>query len=303
MSLPYWPRSSWLAIVQTSRYSPGASVTLIGSRGLAGLHRLHAARRGPARACRRPSSGGTWTARLCVRRPVLRTTNLIRPAAARDDVLRDDPVLVERERRIGRSVRNVSPAAAAAQGDRRGGQQSGCEAEAGHSPDALFRMICAAHGPPLSDRRHASPPRRSFRAAAARRAWRSPSRRSEPRGRGAVRRALRRLPHADGRRNAGLGREGHRQGERRRPELRHAQGDRRGRRVRDRERRLLRRDHAREHRDGRREAGHRASSSPSTRARRSRRRRPPAARARAAPTTSPKAADSRTAAPLCWTSG
>ena len=65
-------------------------------------------------------------------------------------------------------------------------------------------------------------------------------------------------------RHAGLDDEGHRPRERRRPELRRAQGDRRRRPLRDRKRRLLRRDHAREHRHRAGGASRSPSSSPST---------------------------------------
>ena len=76
--------------------------------------------------------------------------------------------------------------------------------------------------------------------------------RPEPRGRGALRRALLGLPHADGRRGAGLGRTASCAT---RARTSTSARSLRGRPLRDPQRRLLRRDHAPEHRRRRRGRG------------------------------------------------
>ncbi|CAA9482493.1 MAG: hypothetical protein AVDCRST_MAG67-962, partial [uncultured Solirubrobacteraceae bacterium] len=78
--------------------------------------------------------------------------------------------------------------------------------------------------------------------------------RPQPPRRRDLRRPLRLLPHAGGRRHAGLHVRHRRPRARGRPELQRSQGERRGRRLRDPERRLLGRDHAGEHRHRRGDA-------------------------------------------------
>src|SRR4051812_48567814 len=117
------------------------------------------------------------------------------------------------------------------------------------------------HGPPSHRRpRPRRPagrpgPRRMRRAEGLGPRERGPGR---PRRRRAVLLALLGLPHPQRRRRAGLGDPGARPRARRRPELQPAQGDLRPGPLRDPQRRLLGRDHAREHRDRRPGAGHRA---------------------------------------------
>src|SRR5919199_1873417 len=97
LSSPYWPRLSWLAIVQTIRYLPGLRVTLVRttSPGWAVGVRAYCF------SSSSPSGRSNWTiATLCVSRPTSRATISTRPAGT---VIRDGRIRYSSRRR--RSVR------------------------------------------------------------------------------------------------------------------------------------------------------------------------------------------------------